>query len=214
MDIVPLGLSSFRIRGKDASIVTDPYESSMVGLRFPKVEATIVTVSHEHEDHNNVAAVGGSPFVVRGPGEYEVSGVAVIGIATFHDEAGGAKRGPNTVYRMEVDGISIAHLGDLGHTLSSQQVDALDGVDILLAPVGGVYSLSAQQALAVINELEPKIVIPMHYGRAELNQAIFGSLAPVSAFLKEVGKEGIVPQPKLSTSRDKLPGELQVVVLE
>jgi len=187
----------------------------MVGLKFPKhVSADIVTVSHQHEDHNAVDAVEGSPYVVNGPGEYEIQGVVVMGFATYHDGQGGAKRGSNTIYRIEIDGVSIAHLGDLGHTLNSDQVDALDGVDILLIPVGGIYTVDAGQAASIVKEIDPKIVIPMHYGRSSLNQDVFGELAPVSTFLKEMGKEEVQPQPKLVISHDTLPSELQLVVLE
>lgn len=215
MEITSLGHASFKIRGKQATLVTDPYDPSLVGLKFPRnIEADIVTVSHDHPDHNYVTAVSGQPFVIRGPGEYEVKGVAMVGIATFHDEAGGGKRGRNTLYRIDIDGVSLVHLGDLGHKLTSEQLDALDGVDILLTPVGGFYTIDAGVAAQIVGDLEPKIVIPMHYNRAGLNQDGFGELQPVSAFLKEIGKEGVAPQPKLTISKDKLPTELQVIVLE
>src|SRR3989304_462301 len=114
MDITYLGHSSFRLRGKQASLVTDPYHSQMVGLKFPRhVTADVVTVSHNHEDHNATAAVEENPFVISGPGEYEVKGVNVLGIASFHDDAKGAKRGRNIIYRIEMDGVAIVHLGDL-----------------------------------------------------------------------------------------------------
>jgi L-ascorbate metabolism protein UlaG (beta-lactamase superfamily) len=215
MDILPLGLSSFKIRGKNASVVTDPFNASSVGLKFPKnVEADIVTVSHDHPDHNEVAAVAGSPFIITGPGEYEVKEVSVIGISTFHDEKKGEERGRNTIYRIQVDGVVFGHLGDLGHVLSSAQVDELNGIDVLFVPVGGVYSLDAVKASQVIADVEPRIVIPMHYGQPGLNEKIFGELAPVSAFLKQMGKESVTAVPKLSVSRDKLPAEMQIVVLE
>lgn len=215
MDIIPLGHASFKIKGKQATVVTDPYVSEAVGLKFPKhTEATIVTVSHEHDDHNAVGAVEGAVYVVRGPGEYEVRGTSIIGISVFHDAAGGTERGKNTIYRIEIDGLRVVHLGDLGHTLTAAQVDSLDGVDILMIPVGGLYTITPSQAREVIAEIEPSIVIPMHYGRAGLNPKTFGELLPVSAFLKEMGKEDVVPQPKLAVSKDKLPAELQVIVLE
>lgn len=214
MDITSLGHASFRIRGKNATVVTDPYDSGLVGFKFPKhIEADIVTVSHEHTDHNNVAVLEGTPFVIKGPGEYEVRGVGVVGLSTFHDDKKGEVRGYNTIYRIEIDGIAILHLGDLGHILSTSEIDELDGVNVLMIPVGGVYSLDPAQAVAVVNEIEPEIVIPMHYGRPELNQKEFGGLSPVSAFLKEIGKEAAA-QPKLTITKDKLPAEMQVVVLE
>lgn len=215
MDITSLGLSSFKIRGKSATVVTDPYDSEAVGLKFPKnVEADVVTISHGHADHNKSSNVGGTPFVIDGPGEYEIKGVAVIGLSTFHDDKEGAERGKNTIYRIEIEGLVIVHLGDLGHVLSSARVDDLDGVDILCIPVGGFYSLDAAKAAQVIADIEPRIVIPMHYGRPELNAKIFGQLAPVATFLKQMGKESVVSVAKLVISKDKLPLQLEVVVLE
>ncbi len=215
MDITYLGHSSFKLRGKNATVVTDPYDSTMVGLKFPKhVACDIVTVSHDHEDHNCTSVLEGSPFVVNGPGEYEIKGIAIVGTPVFHDNQKGAKRGSNTMYRIEIDGIAVVHAGDLGHKLTVEQIDSLDGVDVLLIPVGGLYTIDAATAAQVVNEIEPSIVIPMHYGRPELAQQTFGNLTPVSAFLKEMGKVGLTPVPKLSVTKDKLPEELQVVVLE
>lgn len=215
MDISPLGHASFRLRGKLASLVTDPYDSAMVGLKFPKnTEADIVTVSHDHPDHNKVSAVSGTPFVVRGPGEYEIKGVSVIGISTFHDAEEGKVRGKNTAYRIEIDGVRFAHLGDLGHQLTSQQLEIIDGVDVLFVPVGGFYTIDAKVAAAVVSDIEPKIVIPMHYQVPGLKSELFEKLSPVAVFLKEMGKEGITAVPKLTVTKDKLPAEMQVVVLE
>lgn len=213
MDITYLGHSSFKLRGKQASIVTDPF-GSMVGLPFPKhTTADIVTISHDHEDHNAPGAVEGNPFVVAGPGEYEIKGVGIVGVGVFHDDSSGAKRGKNTIYRIELDGISIVHLGDLGHELTSAQVDNLDGVDILLVPVGGVYTIDAAMAAKVVGEIEPAMVIPMHYNRPGLDQKTFGGLSGVDVFLKEMGKADITAQAKFSITEDKLPEEMQVVVL-
>lgn len=215
MEITYLGHSSFKLRGKAVTVVTDPYDQTMVGIKFPKhTRADIVTVSHDHNDHNAVTAVEGAPFVIAGPGEYEVKGVGIVGIGVFHDDERGAKRGKNTIYRIELDGTSIVHLGDLGHALSDDQVDSLNGVDVLLVPVGGVYTIDAKIARQVVGAIEPSIVIPMHYNREGLDQKTFGALAPVSSFLKEIGKEGVSPVSKLAISKDKLPEELQVVVLE
>ncbi len=214
MEITYLGHASFRLRGKNATVVTDPFDSLMVGLKFPKhVSADAVTVSHDHEDHNAVKEIEGTPFIVRGPGEYEVKGVGIVGLGSYHDDEKGAKRGKNTIYRIEIDGIAIVHLGDLGHPLTTKEVDELDGVSVLLVPVGGVYSLDPAAAVAVVNEIEPLVVIPMHYSRPELNEKTFAGLSPVEAFLKEMGKEA-VPQAKLTLTKDKLPAEMQVVVLE
>lgn len=215
MEITYLGHAAFRIKGKTATVVTDPYAPEHVGLKFPKhISADIVTVSHDHPDHNAIHEIEGASYVVNGPGEYEIKGVGVIGLSTFHDEEKGAKRGKNTIYRIEMDGLSIVHLGDLGHTLSAEEVDALDGVDILMVPVGGFYTINPAGAATVINEIEPSIVLPMHYGRTELAAKTFGSLATREEFLKEIGKEDVAPQPKLTVTKDKLPEQMQVVILE
>ncbi len=208
MEILPLGHSSFRLRGKNATVVTDPFDGKDMAVKFPKhIEADILTVSHDHADHNAVSLVGGSPFVIRGPGEYEIKGVAVIGISTFHDASEGSERGRNTAYRIEIDGVKIAHLGDVGHVLTSAQLELLDGIDILMVPVGGIYTIDAEKASQVIADIEPRIVIPMHDSRSN------PALAPVAAFLKQMNKE-VTPVPKLTVSRDKLPQEMQIVVLE
>lgn len=219
MEIVPLGHSAFKLRGKSASVVCDPYDPTMVGLTFPKhTSADIITVSHSHKDHSFTKIVDKEPegqqIIVHGPGEYEIRGVSIIGIQTDHDGEGGKARGKNTVYRLEIDTIVLAHLGDLGHTLSEAQVELLDGVDVLFVPVGGVYSLDAKTAVKVVSDVEPKIVIPMHYKRPELKTDDFGTLAPVADFLKEIGKEGVVAQPKLKVTKDTLNDEMQVVILE
>lgn len=218
MDIIPLGLSSFKFKGKSASLVTDPFDSEMVGLKFPKhTSAHIITISHGHKDHNNphlVEAEDDTKIVFTGPGEYEVRGVEITGILTYHDDKNGSERGKNTLYRIDIDGISIVHAGDLGHTLSEEQVESLDNIDILLIPVGGVFTVDAATAMKVITQLEPKIVIPMHYRTPGLNPKIFGELAPVTQFLKEIGQEGVTPVPKLKVTKDSLPLETQVVILE
>jgi L-ascorbate metabolism protein UlaG (beta-lactamase superfamily) len=209
MEILPLGHASFKLRGKQATVVTDPYDGTQMSVKFPKhVEADIVTVSHDHYDHNAVSLVGGAPFIIRGPGEYEIKGVSIIGIATYHDEEEGNARGRNTIYRIEIDGVKIGHAGDLGHTLTSAQVDALDGVDVLLIPVGGVYTIDAAKAAQVIADIEPRFVIPMHDARSNKE------LASVEVFLKVMNKGEIASQPKLVVNKDKLPGEMQIVVLE
>lgn len=213
MDITWLGHSSFRIKGKTATVVTDPFESGKVGFKFPKTEADIVTVSHDHWDHNKANLVGGEPKVVSGPGEYEIKGVSIFGVPTFHDKKQGTERGKNTVYVITIDKVRVCHLGDLGHTLSEEQVGAVGSVDVLLVPVGGSYTIDPGEAGEVVSSLEPKIVIPMHYKTGELNQEIFGKLAPVEEFLKELGIEP-VRDSKFSITYDKLPEEMQLVILE
>lgn len=213
MEIIRLGHSSFRIKGKQASIVTDPFSSDSVGIKFPKVEARIVTISHNHGDHNYKEGVSGNPVFIEGPGEYEIADVFIRGISTFHDSKNGEERGKNTVYNFYLDNIHLAHLGDLGHTLSDSQMEQLGDVDILFIPVGGLYTIDAEKASEVVAKIEPQIVIPMHYHEERLNQSSFGSLGKLDEFFKEMGKEKTII-PKLVVTKDKLPQELQVVALE
>jgi L-ascorbate metabolism protein UlaG (beta-lactamase superfamily) len=209
MDISWLGHSCFRIRGSHATIITDPYPPSL-GYSLGKPTARIVTVSHQHPGHSYVQGIGGEPKPVSGPGEYEISGVLIIGIATFHDGEKGRKRGRNTVYLIEVDDIAVCHLGDLGHVLTAEQVEELGDVDVLLLPVGGVSTIDAPMAAEVVRQLEPKAVVPMHYK----TEALSWELEPVGRFLKEIGVEKVVSQPKLSFTKSSLPASTQVFLLD
>ena len=209
MEITWLGHSCFKIKGSQATVITDPY-SPELGYRLGRFNARIVTVSHEHPGHCYVQGIGGQPKVVKGPGEYEISGVLIIGIATFHDGEGGKKRGKNTVYLMEIDEVSVCHLGDLGHVLNPEQVEEIDNVDVLLLPVGGVSTINASKAAEVVRQLEPKAVIPMHYKTPALKR----ELEPVEQFLKEIGAKQVEPLPKLSITKSNLPPSTQVFLLD
>ena len=209
MDISWLGHSCFRIRGALATVITDPYSPDL-GYSLGKPEARIVTVSHQHPGHSYVQGIGGEPRPVTGPGEYEISGVLIIGIATFHDAERGRTKGRNTIYLMEVDEISVCHLGDLGHVLTTEQVEQIDNVDVLLLPVGGVSTINAPMAAEVVRQLEPKAVVPMHYK----TEALSRELAPVDGFLKEMGLKEVTPQPKLSFTKANLPISTQVFLLD
>ena len=149
MDITWLGHSCFKIKGSQASVITDPFPPDL-GYSLGKATANIVTVSHQHPSHSYVQGIGGEPRIIKGPGEYEISGILIIGVATFHDAEGGGKRGKNTIYLMEVDGVSVCHLGDLGHVLTSEQVEEIGNVDVLLLPVGGVSTIDAALAADAI----------------------------------------------------------------
>lgn len=215
MEIQYLGHSCFRIKGKKAILLTDPYEN-YIGFKMPKVSADIVTVSHDHRDHDNVAAVSKTakrePFVIWGTGEYEVSGVFVFGVPSFHDAENGAKRGQNTIYVINLDGMRLVHLGDLGHKLTDEQLEKVNGADILFIPVGGNFTIGPRVAVEVIGQIQPKIVIPMHYRTADLDPKL-GLKKTVDDFLKEIGVE-VKPIRRLTISRDKLPEEREVVVLK
>ena len=208
MDISYLGHSSFRLKGKTTSVVTDPF-SSDTGLKFPKVDANIVTITHDHADHNNASGVGGDPVVVNGAGEYEIGGVSIFGVPSYHDEKEGSERGRNTIYVIRIDGLNVCHLGDLGHKLTTTELDEIGTIDVLLVPVGGVYTIDAAGANEVISQLEPKVVIPMHYKVPGLKYEL-GSL---DDFLKEIGLEPL-KDTKFTVVPSSLPETMQLVILE
>jgi L-ascorbate metabolism protein UlaG (beta-lactamase superfamily) len=182
MEITWLGQSCFKIKSHDLVLVTDPF-SIEIGLKLPKTEANILTVSHGHFDHNNISGIFGNPFIIDGPGEYEVRGVNISGILTYHDSSGGAEQGQNTIYLIEMEELRICHLGDLGHSLSDRELEKIDGVDILMIPVGGVYTIGTEKAQEVISQINPKIIIPMHYKIEGLKP----NLESLDKFCKEMG---------------------------
>ena len=208
MDITWLGHSCFKIRGSQAIIVTDPFPPNM-GYTLGKITADIVTVSHPHPSHSYNEGINGEHRLVKGPGEYEISGVLMLGISTFHDAVKGQSKGKNTIYLMEVDGVNICHLGDIGHVLSDGQVEELGNVDILMVPVGGVSTINASMAAEIVRKLEPKIVLPMHYKTPKTTR----ELEPVGNFLKEMGQSQVEPRTKLTISKSNLPLVMQVIVL-
>ncbi len=214
VDIWWFGQACFKVKGKGAGVVCDPYDANFTGLPNLKLEADIVCVTHQHQDHNNSLAVKTSedrdPFVISGPGEYEISKVNVVGIDSFHDDIGGSQRGKNTIYLINIDDINIVHLGDLGQKkLTQEQVEQLSACDVLLIPVGGTYTISAKEAPDIIAQIEPKIVVPMHY---KVDGLKF-ELENEQKFLESFGKEKAEPQAKLSVSADKLPEEVEIVLL-
>lgn len=211
MEITWLGHSCFRLRGRDAAAVTDPCAKS-TGYSIGRPTADIVTVSHDHPGHNNVAAVAGSPRVVQGPGEFEIAGVLIMGIRTYHDQQNGDRLGRNISYVLELDDVRVCHLGDLGHVPTPEQVEELSRVDILLAPVGGGSTIGAAAAAETVSLLEPKLIIPMHYR----TPAAKAELDPLDRFLKEMGAPTALEerQPKLSVTKSTLPHEAKVLVLD
>ena len=209
MEIRWLGHSCFQIKGNKATIITDPYVPDL-GYSLGKRSADIVTISHQHPGHSYFEGIDGDPRRVAGPGEYEISGVLIIGMATFHYAEGGGRMGKNTLYIMDVDEISICHLGDLGHVLTIERSEGIDEVDVLLVPVGGVSTIDASVAAEVVRQLTPKVVIPMHYKTDALRR----ELEPVDRFLKEMGVKEVSPQPRLSFNKGNLPLTTQVFLLD
>jgi L-ascorbate metabolism protein UlaG (beta-lactamase superfamily) len=212
MEITFLGHSSFKIKGKNASLVTDPFDPKMVGFKFSPTDADIVTVSHDHADHNNSEVVSGSPRIISGPGEYEIKEISVIGFPSFHDDKKGEERGKNVIYVIEVEGIRICHLGDLGGDLTDQVLEDMGDIDILMIPVGGGFTIAPGKAVEIVQAIEASIVIPMHYAEEGLDKENFKDLAPVDTFLKEIGLS-VEKLPKLSIKQFEIDPETQKVVI-
>lgn len=187
MDIYYLGHSSFHIKDKEVSVVTDPFSPESVGFRYPKVSAQIVSLSHGHDDHSRADLVSDVKKVISGPGEYEIEGVSIIGLPSYHDDKKGEERGENTIYVYEMGNLRLAHLGDLGHKLSEEKINSIGELDVLMVPVGGVYTIDAKTAAEVVRLLEPRVTIPMHYQVPGLNKEVFAELSGVEAFISALG---------------------------
>lgn len=208
MDITWLGHSCFRIKGKEAVVITDPC-SPDTGYSLSKLRADIVTVSHSHSDHSYIQAIEGEYKMVNGPGEYELKGVFITGISTFHDNSQGSERGKNTVFLLEIDGVTLCHLGDIGQSLTSALEGELGDIGVLFLPVGGGTTIDISVAAEMVRSLTPKIVIPMHYKTPVMTK----DFETLDKFLKQMGIKEAAPQPKLSVNRVTLPPSTQVVVL-
>jgi L-ascorbate metabolism protein UlaG (beta-lactamase superfamily) len=209
-DIQYLGHSCFRLRGRDRIVLCDPFDRS-VGFDIGRPTAHIVTISHDHPDHANLAVVKPmreSIFAINGPGEYEVGGVMITGIRTYHDKNKGADRGVNTVYVIHMDDIVFCHLGDLGHELTTHQIDEIGTVDVLFIPVGGGETIGPAEAIGVISQIEPRVVVPMHYTLP--GQRSFSTdLALLEKFTHEIGMKEIVAEEKFTVTATTLPAEGQ-----
>lgn len=209
MEITWYGHSCFRLRSRPVTVVTDPYGKD-TGYVLPRIRADVVTISHDTPNHSGNRGISGNPYVVRGPGEFEIKEAFITGIRTYCDGKKGAERGFNTVYLIEMDGLRVCHLGDLAHLLSQSQVETLSDVDVLLVPVGGKPTLSASLATELISLIEPAIVIPMHF-KTPLTTI---KLDPVSKFIQAMAMKMPEPLESLQVRPTKTPAETQVVVLE
>lgn len=212
MKVKWLGHSCFLITSDGGTrLITDPYTVG-AGISYSAIKesADVVTVSHEHADHNNVSAVQGNPEVIKGSGVKNAAGIEFRGIATHHDESRGKERGANTVFCFTVDAITLCHLGDLGHLLSQEQVAAIGAVDILFIPVGGFFTIDAAAASEVCRQLKPKVIIPMHFKTPKCAYPI----SAVDSFLE--GKEGVRRWDKSEAEfqAGELPAESEIVVLQ
>lgn len=227
MKIIWAGQSCFQIiisnpRNHSTSIVIDPFDKT-IGLKEPRFSADILLVTHDHPDHNNVKAIRGSPaqvsskfgrvnlFLIKGAGEYEIKGVFIKGIPSFHDDVQGKERGENTIYTIEIEGMKLCHFGDIGQKqLTDEQLEKIGSVDILMVPIGGICTISSQEAQKIISQIEPKIVIPMHYQLPKLKI----KLKDLSEFLKVMGRNSIEPQASFSIKSNSLLKEgMEIVIL-
>lgn len=204
-----LGHSCFRLEGKDASLLVDPF-SKEIGLRPPRIKDNLVLLTHQHYDHAGIERVEKETMVIDGPGEYELRGIYIHGIPSFHDKVGGAERGLNTIYVIKWEEVTLCHLGDLGQEkLDDQQLDLAGNVDVLFVPVGGKYTINYKEAVGVVGQIEPKIIVPMHYKVPDLK---IEGLEGVDKFLKEMG---LTPErvDKLRVSLKTLPAEEMKLVM-
>ena len=216
MQITWYGQSFFRIltqegKNNQVNLVIDPFNEK-IGLKTPPLEADILLVTHHHYNHNNVKAIKGGAFLIEGPGEYEIKNVFVEGIPSFHDSSQGKERGKNTIYTIESEDLRLCHLGDLGQReLNSEQLERMGNIDILMIPIGGVYTISAKEASKIISQLEPKIVIPMHYLVPKLKIKLEG----LNKFLKIMGIKTPEILKKLSIKKRNLPTDgIKIIILK
>lgn len=215
MNIQYYGHSCFKITTKpagrgqqDVTLFIDPFDKS-IGLRPPQGSADLVLSTHAHHDHNNIEAIKGEPYVVDIPGEYSVKGINIVGIPSFHDAKQGAERGLNTIFVFESEDMRICHMGDIGSDLTEKQLEDINGVDILMIPIGGKYTIDGKKAVDIIKKIEPKIAIPMHY-------KIPGSTVDVDderKFCSEIGNCPKIKVSKLNVKKKDIEGKSMEVVL-
>jgi L-ascorbate metabolism protein UlaG (beta-lactamase superfamily) len=214
MKVKWLGHACFLLTSESGlRIITDPYTSGVYGLDYapPAETADIVTVSHDHADHNNVAAVKGNPQVVQGVGSHEAKGIKFKGIAAAHDPSSGKERGANTIFCFTLDGINVCHLGDLGHDLSDQTATEIGPVDVLLIPVGGNFTIDATVAGNVCQKLAPKVVIPMHFK----NERCPGfPVAGVEEFTRGRQQVETIAGSEVDVKKERLPSATETIVLK
>lgn len=209
VEISWLGHACFVLKGKEKTVITDPYRPEL-GYSLGQPEADIVTVSHFHPGHSYVEGIANSPKQIKGPGEYEIGNIFITGLACYHDNEKGETRGKNTIYLLETEGLTLCHLGDLGHPLTASLVEELGNCDVLFLPVGEVSTISVDVAVEIVRQLTPHIVIPMHYKTDVLNKNLKG----VDKFLGKMGIHDIEPRAKLPVTNASLPSDLQTVVFE
>jgi L-ascorbate metabolism protein UlaG (beta-lactamase superfamily) len=211
VEISWLGHAAFRLRSRDVTVVTDPYSAEGWDLPALRTAADFVTVSHDAPHHGWLEGLTSTPRAIKRPGEYELHNVMIKGVRTRRKAESGQLTLANTAFLLTLEDVTICHLGDLGEPLTTDQQEALQGCDVLCIPVGGHCTIDANQAVAVISQLEPRVVIPMHYGTEET--AALG-LDTVDRFCREMGATSVTPQARLNVSQSSLPTEPTVVLLD
>lgn len=220
MTLTWYGQSCFRIvfekvKGEEQALVIDPFSASTVGFELPKIKADVVLVTHDHPDSNDISAVEGNPFLINGPGEYDVKGISIQGVSAFHDNKAGKERGLVVLYVIEKNNLRLCHLSNLGQKeLTPEQLEILDGVDVLMIPVGGLLVIDAKEAVKIINQIEPSFVVPMHYKISGLET----ELDILDKFLEEMGVKEIKPLERLKIKgkrkSEQEKEEIEVVILK
>jgi L-ascorbate metabolism protein UlaG (beta-lactamase superfamily) len=212
MKVKWLGHASFMITADNGTIIiTDPYKAGG-DLKYAefKGKADIVTVSHEHRDHNYTINITGNPQILRGAKSFEVKGIQFKGVTTFHDENGGKERGANTVFCFEVDGIHVCHLGDLGHILSAKEITEIGQVDVLMTPVGGTWAIDAGAATEIAKQLKARVIIPMHFRNEKCDYPI----TTVEEFIKGKKKVTRSETSEIEFKTGKLPADPEIIILK
>lgn len=218
MEITWYGQSFFEIKTRDneknsVSLIIDPFDEK-TGLKVPNLESQILLVSHSHSDHSNIKAIKGGYFLIQEPGEYEIKNVLIKAIPSFHDNSQGKEDGPNIIFKIEAEGLKICHLGDLGQKeLDEEQLEQIGEVDVLIIPVGASHVIAGKEAAEIVSQIEPKMIIPMHYKIPKLKY----EYETAEKFLKTMGAEGIQPQKKIKISAKDMAGEkeeAEIVILE
>jgi L-ascorbate metabolism protein UlaG (beta-lactamase superfamily) len=213
VDLTWLGHACFRLRGRDVTILTDPYEGA--DWEYPPLatSADVVTISNDHPHHAGLSGIGGRPRVLRGPGEYEIGGALIWGVRTPRRKNGASGPLKNTAFVIELEELTVCHLGDLAESpLSPEELARIKDADVLLVPVGGNCTINAAQAAAVVAQVEPKLIVPMHYATDETRGHV--ALDEIDRFCKELGATEATPRSRLSITPTSLPSEPTVVLLE
>jgi L-ascorbate metabolism protein UlaG (beta-lactamase superfamily) len=221
VDLTWLGHACFRLRGRDVTILTDPYDGEDWGYQPLSASANVVTISNQHPHHAGIGRIDGRPRVLRGPGEYEIGGALIWGVRTHRRKDNGTEdalrngswNDRNTAFVIQLEELTVCHLGDLADApLTQPELERIKDADVLLIPVGGNCTINAAQAAAVVAQVEPKLIVPMHFATEETRGHL--ALDEIERFCKELGASDAAPRARLSVTPQSLPTEPTVVLLE